>query len=76
MQYETRQLSQAALVKILIRETTLALGQDANFLGEKISFRRRAGRPNWDATIGLAGMRAIMAFAIALKKVQADYDLD
>jgi hypothetical protein len=73
---ERQRVAEAALLGILIHETGRALGKDANFLGEKIEIRKRNGEPNWDANCGIAGPPIIKAFATALNKTQALYNLD
>jgi hypothetical protein len=73
---ERQRVAKATLLQILIDETGRALGKDAHFLGQKIEIRKRDGEPNWDANCGIVGPPITKAFAIALNKVQAQYNLD
>jgi hypothetical protein len=52
------------------------LRKDASFLGHQIAIRCRESTPHWDANCGIVGTIVLRAFGIALRKVQARYNLD
>jgi hypothetical protein len=73
---ERETISGTALVELLIADTTLFLGEDARFLGEKIALRHRKGEPNWDANCGIVTTSVLMAFARAFARAQERYNLE
>ena len=50
-------------------------GEDGRRFREQIEYRQREGEPNWDANIGIASPPFLKAFAIAMDKVKAFYDV-
>jgi hypothetical protein len=73
---ERQSISEAALLEILLQETTSMLGKDASFLGKQVEFRRSKGEPNWDASCGIANPMIVKAFVTAVVKAQAHFNLD
>jgi hypothetical protein len=50
-------------------------GEDGRRFREQIEYRQREGEPNWDANIGTTSTPFLKAFAIAMDKVKAFYDV-
>jgi hypothetical protein len=82
MEQQRQSLARDSLRECLLQEIGRLLGKDAHGLGDKITFVRMKGQPNWSAeidivsTIQLSAYRQLSAFRQALKNTRAIYNLD
>lgn len=69
-------ISLEGLRAFLIDGMTDAIHRDARFVAPDLVIRRRDGKPNWDASIGIQPPALLKGFADVLLRMQAQYDLE
>src|SRR5580698_8895049 len=62
--------------KSLIEQTAKVVGANARFVEAGLEIRKRKGKRNWDANIGIAATTVLSASAQALDKIQNEYDIE